>query len=365
MLGAGLAAGWVSYEIRMAKFEQEQIKKLKVLGEVTVTYHFQFNSEGSVDPRRKPRVLSKWLSFLTGDQPIYRGVRWLSISHGEWDEDWPQLSDEQLAEAKQALSHFTRLETFSSDIYPWEDLDPFKNTTGLKHLSIDAFPINIDGLSKLTQLESLVLGDCWELTDISPLANCVNLKSLDISCCESMADLSPIKTLTKLRHLDISRCDLTSLKGIEHFKNLVTLEAGYCVKVEDIEGLGRLKKLTSLTLTDTVEKCDLSPISNLTSLKELQLSDNAQVKLEQLSSLTQLEELSLENCEFSTLNGLQDFRELHTLHISGSPVQDVSAIFGLPKLTFIGAAGTRLSDEQINELKNQCPNASVMLMRMF
>lgn len=361
VLGVAIAAGYVSYQIRHAKQESEQLKKLDVLGEVSVTYHYQFNSDGSVNPNAQPRGLASWVSMLAGDQPLKSGVRWLSIT--SYEEDWPdlpELTEKQWQDCKTALSHFVDLETFSTEIYPWEDLDAFANTVGLKHLALAGEPMNIDGVAGLTELESLIL-DGWQLTDLSPLRTCIQLKSLDIGGGDALSSLVPLSTLTKLENLDLSSTySLANLKGIQNFPNLKSLNLNQCSNLTDIAGIESAQNLTQLNLSNVSPQCDLAPISELGSLTTLKISGNPQLNLDHIRNLTQLKELEIESCDFKSLEGLENLQNLDRIHLTSNPLTDASAIHGLSRLKFVVTAGTALTDEQIEELKQKLPRANIV-----
>ena len=87
---------------------------------------------------------------------------------------------------------------------------------------------DLSPLSNLTNLTCLSLYDCDNISDLSPLPNLTNLTSLYLRDCKKVSDLSPLSSLEQLEFLDISGTDVKSLHGLENARKLLALYAEGC-----------------------------------------------------------------------------------------------------------------------------------------
>jgi hypothetical protein len=128
-------------------------------------------------------------------------------------------------------------------------------------------------LASLTSLQSLILSDCGQLSDLSPLAGLASLQSLKLSGCYQLSDLSPLASLTSLQSLDLSGCrqlsgDLSPLVGLTALR---TLNLSLCWELSgDLSPLAGLTSLQSLDLSWCHQPSDLSPLAGLALLQERQ-----------------------------------------------------------------------------------------------
>ena len=148
------------------------------------------------------------------------------------------------------------------------------------HPTFSAFAMR--RLGTLTNLTTLYLNACDNISDLSPLSNLTNLTYLCLYDCDNISDLSPLSNLTNLTSLDLGACD----------------------NISDLTPLSNLTNLTSLDLRDCKKVSDLSP----------------------LSSLEQLESLDIRRTDVKSLHGLENARKLRTLHAEGCNLTDTSAL---------------------------------------
>ncbi len=83
-------------------------------------------------------------------------------------------------------------------------------------------------LSNLTNLTELTLGDCDNISDLLPLSNLTNLTYLYLYGCDNISDLTPLSNLTNLEVLDIRWTNVKSLNGLENAGNLRILYVAGC-----------------------------------------------------------------------------------------------------------------------------------------
>jgi hypothetical protein len=203
----------------------------------------------------------------------------------------------------------------------------------LEHLS------SLDGLQYLTNLTTLDLSDCGQVSDLSPLATLTQLTALDLSSCEQVSDLSPLGKLTQLAWLHLSGCkQVSNLSPLGKLTQLTDLDLSGCKQVSDLSPLGKLTRLTGLDLRGCEQVNDLSPLATLTQMAALDLSSCGQVSdLSPLATLTQLSSLSLSGCgrvsDLSPLATLTRLSQLDLSHCVG--VSDLSPLKELKYLTAI------------------------------
>ena len=241
-----------------------------------------------------------------------------------------RLEEAEFEEADyEAISQMTGLERLEIVDSPISQLDFLKNLTSLKRLHIRgsrepagtfsdlsalAGLINLEdlylyldgvsdlnGLSGMSQLKSLVLTGNMEIADLSPLAGLTKLQSLEVPLGgENVGvDLSPLAGLADLRTLRTGSnvTDLTPLSGLTGLRELDLTYGGYSARdskeYRSLEPLSSLTGLTSLTIRN-LWVSDLSPLSGLTKLRSLTIYNGASIEdLSPLAGLTGLKSLTI------------------------------------------------------------------------
>ena len=166
-------------------------------------------------------------------------------------------------------------------------------------------------------------------------------------------------TLTRLEAPNSRVRDLT---GIEYATELTVLNLGYVLTnggrvnsngISDLSPLSGLVKLTELNLfRNTI--ADLSPLSNLTELRVLDLSGNSYISdLSPLSGLTELGGLAVNNNAVSDLSPLSGLPRLKRVHGRDCDVSDLSPLVENAGLrgenSLIDLRDNPLSDVSINK----------------
>jgi len=125
------------------------------------------------------------------------------------------------------------------------------------------------GIEFLTNLETLsICGSGSDLRDVTPISRLKNLQSLYLGQNYNLENLESLADCPKLTFLRLNRCGLTNVKFLRNFRNLTTLEIK-ANPLESLDGVQGLTKLESIYFgecdNDTKVK-DLSPLRNLTNL---------------------------------------------------------------------------------------------------
>ena len=120
------------------------------------------------------------------------------------------------------------------------------NSLRLYSLTMQELP----SLSSLTQLSSLDISRCYELTKLRGLSCLKQLTYLNLTRCQSLTELKGLSNLKKLRYLNLSGCNrLTQLHGLEQLTQLVTLKLSYCQSLTTLpDGVRCMKALRMLDL---------------------------------------------------------------------------------------------------------------------
>jgi Leucine-rich repeat (LRR) protein len=264
---------------------------------------------------------------------------------------------------------FKAWDSFDTEIYAQNVLSHALkgNFTVPKHYT------SLIGFQYFTQLTSLNLSDCENISDLSPLASLTQLTSLNLARCTRISDLSPLARLTQLTSLDLTRCTrISDLSPLARLTQLTSLDLTRCMQISDLSPLARLTQLTSLDLTRCMQISDLSPLARLTQLTSLSLSglgliDNlspleslAQLNILDLSGCTQISDIihlaKLNQLKLLNLNGcgqisefapLANLTQLDSLYLSGCDlISDLTSLADLVQLTLLHLKGCR----QISDL---------------
>ena len=156
-------------------------------------------------------------------------------------------------------------------------------------------------------------------------------------------------TLTRLDAPDRGIRDLT---GLEQAINLTGLNLGSASvndaflnsnAISDLSPLSNLTNLTELDL-DRNSISNISPLSGLTRLTELDIGFNSISDVSALSGMTSLEALGLGFNSISDVSVLSGMTSLEVLDLSGNSISDVSVLSGLTSLEVLNLSGNSITD---------------------
>ncbi len=150
--------------------------------------------------------------------------------------------------------------------------------------------------------------------------------------------------LSKITELSADGEGITDLRGIEYCINLVELHLGESYSCNNITDISPLSSLTNLQRLDLAcnNITDISPLSNLTNLKDLSLRDNDIADVRALSYLTEIENLNISNNSITEICRLQN---VSILDLSHNHIVDISNLSSLKKVEIL-----RLKDNRIKEI---------------
>ena len=286
------------------------------------------------------------------------------------------------------------------------DLKLVENCPNLEYLSIDGSRINniqiVSGLEKITSLN--ISGT--DVRDLTPIQNLKSLQSLKISN-TSISNLSVLGAMDDLKEL---YCSNTPVNDLTPLKNHRRLSKVYCdntrvsvnqasefskenpftlviydtnalnewwnglpiywsavfAKQTNIEGtptteqLHEVINMTDLDLSGNLYIQNLIPVSRLTNLVNLNISNTEITNLGALAGMSHLENLNLSNTFVNSLAPLADTKGLKVLNISNTPINDLEALAENDHLEVIWADHSEIGRVQVQQLKLAHPSVTVV-----
>ena len=137
--------------------------------------------------------------------------------------------------------------------------------------------------------------------------------------------------------LKIPKAELTKLTRL-HIRG-----RGGKDRISDITPLAQLTQLRELSLSGH-QISDITPLAQLTQLRELSLSSNEISDISPLARLTELRELNLSFNRISDISPLTQLTELTTLTLGGNQISNITALTQLTNLTLLGLTTNQISD---------------------
>ncbi len=128
---------------------------------------------------------------------------------------------------------------------------------------------------------------------------------------------------------------VSSLAGLSVLGQLKQMESLMIAggDVGDLSELKSMRLIRSLNLS-AVPAIDISPVGNLTQLRELKIQQpSSPLDIGSLKTLTKLEKFLVSNGSLRGFDALSGMKSLTSLDLTGTPVRDLSPIRDLPVLT--------------------------------
>jgi Leucine-rich repeat (LRR) protein len=166
----------------------------------------------------------------------------------------------------------------------------------------------LDGIQCFTQLNNVTL-NYNAIADIAPLVANQNIISADLTS-------NPVTNLPLLAGM--------------HQLQWLTL---YGNNLADISWMAQMPQLVSLLLGANPQLIDISPLTGLTNLTQLDLSGTGATNFAPLAGLTRLQNLTLQNLPITSLTFLTGKTSLQYLYLYGDQVSDLAPLTNLTTLT--------------------------------
>lgn len=253
---------------------------------------------------------------------------------------------------------------FCNDDLNDENIDKLIHFTELKQLELENTSItNFEVLGNLDKLELLGINkaNSEKLLDLSPLLKCKSLKKLILNAAN--VNLNSISKLSNLELLSLSRIDTNDIDFIKDFNSLKAIYL-YMTGTEDITALCELKELKEVHIEYCTEIKNLKPLGDLVALEKLYLGRNDYFNdLSVLSALQNLNELSINVCltEINNISQIKNMTKLINLELGNVNISDISELETFYELVKLETLNFRshLPVEDIDQLKTKLPNTKI------
>ncbi|WP_054461486.1 leucine-rich repeat domain-containing protein [Phaeobacter sp. 11ANDIMAR09] len=202
-------------------------------------------------------------------------------------------------------------------------------------------PSEIGALERISTLNLSGAG----IRSIAQLSGLTQLKTLDLSYCRNLSAISPISEMAELSELDLSKSQVTNIEVLRSLKGLRSLFLQGC-KISDLSPLTELTELEHLDLANS-QVTDLSVLRGHASLKTLNLWNTHILDFTPIATLIGLEGLDLWNTQISDLSSLARLTNLTYLDLSHTKIADLSPIRDLPNLEQLALWNTPFQEEGI------------------
>ncbi len=255
----------------------------------------------------------------------------------------------------EVLAELTSLENLCLLDCNIQSVEPLREMTNLRTLDLTANHVNdLEPLSGMTNMENLRLHNN-EITDLSPLAGMTQMRVLTIGYNTNIIDISAISDMTLLEQLSAVGCgNLRMIDALQDKPNLKDLELSGAVSLESADVVSVLmsnQQLESLRL-QAVELDDWGVLSNLASIRTLDVSHSKFNDISTITNLKQLQELDISHSDVQSLDGLAVLDKLEKLTISATDVDSVKELWNMDSLTYVEAESMRkVSDENLRTYK--------------
>lgn len=284
------------------------------------------------------------------------------------------------------------------------DISALSECVNLRTLNISSTQVNdLSALKGLLTLHDIDASNTF-VNDLSPLQGLVNLNFLNIEGTQ-VTDLSPLSNLDRLNVINLSNTKVESLAALNNMPHLNKI---YCdntlitkdeadkyksanpsvLVINESNALTTwwnelpsfwktlLKDQAMTSINPTREELhaiisvknlkvshfiqDAEPISRLTNIEFLDLSDSKIDDLSPLYGLHNLKTLNISNTTVSDLGPLANNNNLRELNIENTNVRSLAPLHELKSIVKIYADGTDISTEEVVELKKIQRQVSVI-----
>ncbi|MBC2140531.1 leucine-rich repeat domain-containing protein, partial [Listeria innocua] len=203
---------------------------------------------------------------------------------------------------------------------------------------------NVGGGKKERPKQGRIITTPTAISDVFP-DNAVAQTIRQILGATTVSDMITQSDLDSITSVTISYWGASNLSGMEHLTNLTNLFLNGNPTLSDISPLSGLTKLTTLRISDS-NVSDISPLSGLTNLTSLDLRNNQISDISPLSGLTKLTTtLYLENNQISDVSPLSGLTKLQALNLNNNQISDISPLSGLSGLVGrLDLDGNQISD---------------------
>ncbi|MDY3122122.1 leucine-rich repeat domain-containing protein [Suipraeoptans intestinalis] len=160
------------------------------------------------------------------------------------------------------------------------------------------------------------------------------------------ASLNAVKEHVKITPEVMEEVKHLSYAQLNHPENFSKWKQQYWI--DDLSGLQYATNMEILEITSTAFKegaslSDLSPIENLTKLKNVQFPNDNLTNIDKLKKLTNMEILYLDSNKIQDVSALSGMKKLTQLSLSRNEIKNVEMLSGLKNLKYINLSYNQIS----------------------
>lgn len=198
-----------------------------------------------------------------------------------------------------------------------------------------------EDLQYLTHLTKLTIHKDSQ-GDLAVLDSLEALQELDLSGLRlSDADLNRIAAHPNLTHLSLAGCSLSTIQPLSPLTKLTYLDLSENT-VRNIDVLSAMGELQHLYLANNVVNT-LTPLTGLTKLETLDISYNAVASLSPLSGLGSLKTLTAGHNQIDSASALTGLTKLETLDLSHNNLANIGPVSNLTALIELNCSNNALT----------------------
>ena len=213
---------------------------------------------------------------------------------------------------------------------------------GLKEFTVPEGTQSVQDLQKIPYLKKLTINK-FNLPDLNFLEGFTKLETLDLSGCRLPAEsLQILASLPSIENLLLSDCGFSTIAPLSQVTSLKKLDLSSNT-IRNLEVLAGMPNLEEINLKHNA-LTDLSALSNLTGLKRLNVSFNSLTSLSPIAGCVNLTYLDAENNQLDSLSGIENMVNLTFLSVNYNKLSDVSLLSGLTQLETLKIANNQISD---------------------
>ena len=242
------------------------------------------------------------------------------------------------------------------------DLSPLGHLQSLQSLKISSTPItNLNVLQEMEDLKELYCSNT-SISDLTPLKNHKRLSK--IYCDNTRIDVNQASAFSKDNPFTLVIYDTNALE--EWWNNLPIYWKAVFSKQIAIDGnpsteqLHEVINMTDLDLSGNEYMQNLIPVSRLTNLVNLNISNTEISRLDPLKGMTNLENINLESTYITDLTPLADMNRLKIVNIRNTPIDNLEQLASDNHLEVVWAENSGVQTEQARKLKSALKDVTVV-----
>ncbi len=302
------------------------------------------------------------------------------------------------------VSFFKDLNNLSLADTDVDNLTPVLKCINLTSLNVSGTQItDLSPLTNLLKLHNLDISNT-NITNITPLQGLVNLHFLNVEGTK-ITDLSPLKSLDRLNEINFSNTEVSDLMPLDNMSRLSKIYCDNCLVNKEMadkfmrsnpnvlviyetqtlelwwnalpsfwkdllttqamtskrptkEELHSIINIKNLKVEHFIQ--DAEPISRLTNIEFLDISNTKIDDLSPLYGLHNLKSLNVKNTEVSDLSALANLKNLKDLNIEDTKVTSLQPLHELSNISKIYADGSKISQNEAVTLKKKQRQVTVI-----